>query len=257
MLKHTYVTWFFVLLLCTLAYFSITNPVSVWLFALVISIYLLITFYGIYYIQAQYFMPIFCSAPTNEKVIAITFDDGPVIGKTDRVLDILKQNHVTATFFCIGKNIKTNPELLKRIDAEGHIVGNHSYTHHFLFDTYSVRKMYEELAETNTLIRNTIYKKVNLFRPPYGVTNPNLVKAIRKGGFLPVGWNVRSFDTMAKDGEKLMQKVTRNIKPGDVFLFHDTMDVTINSLQSFIDKVHQQGFRIEPLDKMLNIKAYE
>ena len=257
MLKHRYISVAFLLLMCVFVYLGYIDVMSFWFCTLLFFVYSLITFYGVYYIRAEYFMPVYCKADTNEKVIAITFDDGPVAGKTDLVLNILKQNHIPATFFCIGKNIKTNPDLLKRITDEGHIVGNHSYTHHKFFDMYSTERMYQELAETNKLIENTIQKKAKLFRPPYGVTNPSLVKAIKRGGFLPIGWNVRSFDTMAKDGVKLMEKVTRQLKPGQVFLFHDTMEVTIGSLQLFIDSVQQQGFRIEALDKMLNIKAYE
>lgn len=257
MLTHRSVSVVFVLLTCVFAYLSYTAVISFWFCPLLFFAYSLITFYGVYYIRAEYFMPIYCKADTQENVIAITFDDGPVAGKTDLVLNILKQNNVPATFFCIGKNIKTNPDLLTRIIDEGHIVGNHSYTHHTFFDMYSSERMYQELAETNKLIENTIQKKVKLFRPPYGVTNPGLVKAIRRGSFLPIGWNVRSFDTMAKDGVKLMEKVTKHLRPGQIVLFHDTLEVTIDSLQLFIDSVQQQGFKIVALDKMLNIKAYE
>lgn len=257
MLTHKYVTWGLAIIMLTIIGFDFYYFIPVWVYLLPVFIGSLIIFYGAYFIDSNYFMDIVCKVNTPEKIIAITFDDGPVAGKTDKVLDILKTNQVTATFFCIGKNIPTQEILLHRIADEGHLIGNHSYSHHFFFDLYSSAKMYQELLDTNALIESVISKKVKWFRPPYGVTNPNLVQAIKKGDFIPIGWSVRSLDTVEKDTEKLISKITRNIQPGDIFLFHDTMEVTINGLQQFIDKVHQQGFKIVSLENLLTIKAYE
>ena len=95
-----------------------------------------------------------------------------------------------------------------------------------------------------------------LFRPPYGVTNPNLKKAIISGGYTPVGWSVRSMDTVTKDEKKLLSKVTEGIKPGAVFLFHDTCNITLNVLPSFLEEVKKRGYQVVPLDKLLHLKSY-
>src|SRR3954465_1862751 len=102
-----------------------------WLFVLLSLPYAGVIAWGAVNIQSGFFMPVLCKADTKEKVVAITFDDGPQLKHTPQILDILKQQAVPAAFFCIGRNIPDNEELLQRIDTEGHVVGNHSYSHHF------------------------------------------------------------------------------------------------------------------------------
>jgi peptidoglycan/xylan/chitin deacetylase (PgdA/CDA1 family) len=98
--------------------------------------------------------------------------------------------------------------------------------------------------------------KPRLFRPPYGVTNPNLKKAIEKNNFIPIGWSVRSMDTVAKDAQKLLSKVTRSLKPGAIVLFHDTSKATVDMLSAFLQEVKQSGYEIVRLDKLLNLEPY-
>ena len=94
------------------------------------------------------------------------------------------------------------------------------------------------------------------FRPPYGVTNPNLAKAIKNGGYTPVGWSVRSMDTVIKDEKKLLAKINAGITPGAVFLFHDTSKTTAGVLPEFIQEVKKRGYNIIPLDKLLALQPY-
>ena len=105
-------------------------------------------------------------------------------------------------------------------------------------------------------MNNTIGKTPKLFRPPYGVTNPNLKKAIIDGSYIPVGWSMRSLDTVIKNEKKLLDKVTRKLKPGAVFLFHDTSDTTIAILPALIKHIKSNGYEIVRLDKMLNLHPY-
>ena len=98
--------------------------------------------------------------------------------------------------------------------------------------------------------------KPKLFRPPYGVTNPNVKKAIINGSYTPVGWSVRSMDTVMKDEKKLLAKINGGIQPGAVFLFHDTGKITLNILPYFIQEVKKRGYNIVPLDKLLDLQAY-
>ena len=200
------------------------------------------------------FMPVVCRTLTKKKQIAITFDDGPVEKNTALVLDVLKCNNITATFFCIGKRMNENKELLKRIDDEGHIVGNHSYSHHFFFDFFSTKRLQKELEETNKISQEVIHKKLKLFRPPYGVTTPSLAKVVKQGGYKTIGWSIRSMDTITNDKKQLLDKITK-VKPGDIILFHDKATLTINVLQAFIDSVKEQGYEIVRLDKLLNVEV--
>ncbi|MCH5716326.1 polysaccharide deacetylase family protein [Niabella hibiscisoli] len=97
---------------------------------------------------------------------------------------------------------------------------------------------------------------VKWFRPPYGVTNPNLKKAVERMGYTAIGWNVRSMDTVAKDEGVLLNKLKNALKPGAIFLFHDTIDITVKVLPDFISCAREQGYEIAPLDKLLNLQPY-
>src|SRR5690606_10222065 len=141
-------------------------------------------------------------------------------------------------------------------DAEGHVVGNHSYHHGFHFDWKSSRAMAQELEETNKAIAGIIGKEPKLFRPPYGVTNPNLAKAVKAMDMYSIGWNIRSFDTKAKDPEKLLQSIVSRLKGGDIILFHDTMPVTKQILTELIIQARKKGFTFARVDKLLDIDAY-
>ena len=105
-------------------------------------------------------------------------------------------------------------------------------------------------------MERVIGMKPKLFRPPYGVTNPNVKKAIIKGGYTPVGWSVRSLDTVIKDEKKLLSKINSGIKPGAGFLFHDTSKTTLDVLPEFIQEVKKRGYQIVPLDKLLHLQPY-
>jgi peptidoglycan/xylan/chitin deacetylase (PgdA/CDA1 family) len=207
-------------------------------------------------VGSNFFIKIVCSATTDKKEIAISFDDGPATNYTSEILQLLKQDNIKATFFCIGNRIAGNENILKEIKDEGHIIGNHSYSHHFWFDMYSAQKMLDDLKQMDHEMEKVTGIRPKLFRPPYGVTNPNLTKAIIKGEYTPVGWSVRSMDTVIKDEKKLLDKINRSLKPGAVFLFHDTSKTTLNVLPEFIKEVKSKGYQIIPLDKLLHLNPY-
>jgi len=169
---------------------------------------------------------------------------------------LLKQENINATFFCIGNRIAGNEHILRQIKEDGHIIGNHSYSHHFWFDMFSAKKMLQDLQQMDDEMERVTGLRPKLFRPPYGVTNPNVKKAIIKGNYTPVGWSVRSMDTVIKDEKKLLDKINAAIKPGAVFLFHDTSKTTLDALPAFIKEVKNKGYQIVPLDKLLLLKPY-
>lgn len=207
-------------------------------------------------ICSQAYIKTYCKSDTKDKKIAITFDDGPDAEITPKVLAILNDFNVKATFFCIGNQIEKNRELVKEIDSNGHLIGNHSYSHEFWFDLYPANKMQEDIRKTNGLIFETIGKKTKLFRPPYGVTNPSLKRAIKKLGFNTIGWSIRSLDTVKKS-EKTISLVKKRLSSGDIILFHDNREQIIETLKAFFTYAKTEGYKIVPLDELLNIKAYE
>ena len=247
---------FFIALLAILIGVHVKYGLPVYIYPLLFVVYSLIVFWGCYYVGSNFFIKIVCKADTDKKEIAISFDDGPAENYTKEILAILKTEQVKATFFCIGNRITGNENILKQIDAAGHIIGNHSFSHHFWFDMYSAKKMQEDLKQMDIEMERVTGLRPKLFRPPYGVTNPNLAKAIKNGGYTPVGWSVRSMDTVIKDGKKLLNKINDGIKPGAVFLFHDTSLTTLEVLPEFIQEVKKRGYHIVPLVKMLDLQAY-
>ncbi|RYG01129.1 MAG: polysaccharide deacetylase family protein [Chitinophagaceae bacterium] len=236
--------------------YNINQHVAWYLYLAVFLVYSMILFYGSSTVGANFYMKLMNSGANTSRQIAISFDDGPADNYTSQVLDILSRERVPSAFFCIGKNIAGREAILKRIISEDHIIGNHSYSHHFWFDMYGAEKMQADLQQMNAAVKQVSGLEPALFRPPYGVTNPNLVKAVKRQGLTPVGWNVRSLDTMIKDPEKLLERMMSSVKPGAIVLFHDTSEATFLMLPAFIERVRGLGFEFVRLDKMLNIPAY-
>ncbi len=230
--------------------------VPVYFYIILVGVYSLVLFYGCYYVGSNFFIPIICSIKTDKKVIALSFDDGPAAENTLQILQMLKNNNAEAAFFCIGNRIAGNEEILKQAYDEGHLIGNHTFSHHFWFDMFPAKKMLADMRMMDQAMNSVIGKTPKLFRPPYGVTNPNLKKAIIQGNYIPVGWSMRSMDTVIKDEKKLLNKVISKIKPGAVFLFHDTSNTTVAVLPAIIKHIQANGYEIIRLDKMLNLQAY-
>ena len=145
MITHKNISLFFVFLLLVLLLLNLYNAIHFLWFIVIILIWIGINAFGSARISSNYHVKAFCSNPSEtEKKIALTFDDGPGI-YTLEVLELLKKYNSKATFFCIGKNIETHPEILQKVIDEGHLVGNHSYSHSKFFDFYNAQKITEEL----------------------------------------------------------------------------------------------------------------
>jgi peptidoglycan/xylan/chitin deacetylase (PgdA/CDA1 family) len=231
--------------------------ITLWWLVLPCTIYLALIVYGSAIIQANFFSHAYCYANTSEKVIALSFDDGPNREYTPRVLSILARHNAQATFFVIGKNIQGNESVLKQIDADGHSIGNHSYTHAFFMDFKSLQGFKNELNQTAGSVFKIIGKRMKLFRPPYGVTTPNLVKASNLLNYSIIGWTIRSFDTTGDTAQIITRRVQTQIKPGAIILFHDTSDKTIQVLKQTLNFAKENGYKIVTVEQLLKIKAYE
>jgi peptidoglycan-N-acetylglucosamine deacetylase len=161
--------------------------------------------------------------PNNENKIYLTFDDGPTPDVTEWVLAELKKNQAKATFFCIGKNIKNNPELFKKIIEDGHIVGNHTYNH-----LNGWRTNTDDYLSNSSFCQSTIYNlqsvKHKLFRPPYGKLKRSQSKKLRQLGYKIIMWDVLSADFDQNiTPEKCLENVVQNVVSGSVIIFHDSL----------------------------------
>lgn len=224
-------------------------------YIILIIVYVLINAAGSIFLSAQYYTKVKTKGE-NPDSIAVTFDDGPLPVYTERVLDILQQHKVRAAFFCIGRNIAANPDILKRIDAEGHLIGNHSYSHTATFDLKSTSMVLQELKSTDGIIHKNIGRTPKYFRPPFGVTNPMVAKAAQQRNYTVIGWSIRSLDTVIKNPEKLLARITKPLQGGDIILFHDHSESMISILPAFLEHVSKIGLKVVRIDELLKEKAY-
>lgn len=194
-------------------------------------------------IRSGVYLKAFCREKTSDKVVYLTFDDGPSGAETEAVLDVLKARGAVATFFIIGKNVKGQEPLLRRILAEGHSVGIHTFSHANTFSLYSKRLMVNDIDECKSILDRLSGRDVRLFRPPFGVVNPTIAYAVKKLGLETVGWSIRSFDTRDyhqddKSRNLVLDRIIRQLEPGSVILLHDRLpgeSALVSRLLDFLD----------------------
>lgn len=209
-------------------------------------------------IGSNVYIPVLCKGERNDKVVALTFDDGPNEETTPRVLDILKQHNIKATFFLIGQKAEKYPHLVQRMVDEGHIVANHTYSHRGVFPISRSRKVIDELQKCSDAIAGIIGKYPKLFRPPFGLTNPIIGTVVRQLDMQVIGWSIRSFDTVQKHKEEnICGRVIGKLHGGAVILLHDRCKDADHLLQRIIEEIESKEYKVVQLNKMFNIEAYE
>ncbi|MEH6938908.1 polysaccharide deacetylase family protein [Bacillus sp. JJ664] len=193
------------------------------------------------------------SVETNQKVVALTFDDGPT-KNVDEILPLLEQYNVKATFFLIGNEIEKNPEEAKKIVSAGHQVGNHTYSHdRMVLKSPSFIK--EEIEKTDELIRDVGYKGEIDFRPPNGKKMIGLPYYLNKVQKETITWNIEP-DTYYSSASDKVKYVKKNIKPGSIILLHPMYDKTGNELKTIeeiLQSLTKEGYQfvtVEELQKM-------
>lgn len=227
-------------------------------------------------IRSGVYVRAFCREKTDRKVVYLTFDDGPHPPETERVLDVLRERGARATFFLIGSKVSGNEAVLRRMLEEGHALGLHTYSHAGTFPLLSFDKMLADVNEGKRAVESVAGKKISLFRPPFGVTNPTIAKVIRTLGLQTVGWDVRSFDTMfckssehsckqsaysCKQSEHsckqsgysckqsghdwyvpVVERIMKQVRPGSVILLHDRLDGASSLLALLLDSLAASGY---------------
>ena len=213
-----------------------------------------ILIWGIFDIKISYFLKSFNENKNiTEKKIAITFDDGPT-EFTPKFLELLKKNETKATFFCIGIQIEKYPEIFRKIIEDGHEIGNHTYSHSNKTGFFSTQKMSSEITKNDETILKSGNIKTELYRPPFGITNPNIAKAIKKTGKKTIGWNIRSFDTIIENPEKITHQILPKIKPGSIILLHDTSEKTRIVLEDLLLFLNRENYNAVTISRLFNFK---
>ncbi len=207
-----------------------------------------------YYEQAG---QIFWDVKTEEKLVALTFDDGPHPEHTSDVLDLLAQYNAKGTFFVVGEHADKNPELILRMYEEGHEIANHTYTHPF---KVTVPELMEEIKQTNDTIYSITGFAPELFRPVEGQYTDAMIEAITKEGYMVVMWSWHQDTEDWKDPgvKKIVDKVLKGTKQGDVVLFHDgggNRQQTVDALDQILPALQKEGYKFVTISELLEVKA--
>jgi peptidoglycan/xylan/chitin deacetylase (PgdA/CDA1 family) len=203
---------------------------------------------------------LYWAGSSQDKKIALTFDDGPEEHWTPKILEILKEKNIKATFFVIGEQVQRFPNMLRKIDAEGHIIGNHTYDHADLvkLDTGAVAREIEECA---SIIKNTIGKTPRLVRPPFGFHNENVDSVIYAKNEVIILWSVDTQDWQGVDSATVKNKVLPKMKNGFIVLQHDGVNPrlggSVEALPDMIDNLKSQGYTFVTIPELLEIKPYQ
>ena len=193
----------------------------------------------------------FADGGNRERLVALTFDDGPHPGNTGRILDVLKRNGIRATFFILGCNAGYYPEPLLRAIEEGHEIENHSFDHKT--EGKSTEELTRSLEETAALITDMTGRRPRYFRPPGGKCTREMKVALDLLGYEPIYWTVDSEDWKGKSAEAIVSSVLRSVRGNDIILFHDYTcpnDNTVEALTELIPRLRAAGYRFVTVEEL-------
>lgn len=191
------------------------------------------------------------TTPTPEYAgtIALTFDDGP--GKyTERLLNILKEHGVKATFFIVGNRASYQKDILKRMTDEGHEVGNHSYHHPSLVEI-EYQEAIDQISITKDIIESATGKENKLVRAPYGALNADVKEIARELNVSLIHWSLDSFDWMTRDAQLVYDEIMCRVKDGDIILLHDIHESTVEAMEMVIPDLINNGYRLVTVSELL------
>ena len=215
---------------------------------------LLVMGLGVALPQLRLFGNYICRGSTASKRVALTFDDGPDPRSTPQLLEWLRTEKISATFFCIGQKVEANPDLAAEIVRDGHLLQNHSHAHSNFTNFYGTARLQRELELTQTAIQKATGVAPVYFRPPVGLSNPNTFRAAKKLNLQVIGWTIRSLDTIIRDPSKIVVRITRGLRPGAIILLHDgniPAEKLLATVKSSLDSLRRLGYEVVRLDELL------
>ena len=191
----------------------------------------------------------------NRKVVALTFDDGPNPATTNQALDTLSKYGIKATFFVLGKNVSGNEEILKRMKSDGHVIGNHSWSHPVL-SKLSLDEAKKQITDTEDALTKVLGSSFKLMRPPYGAITDDIRNSLDLSFIM---WDVDSLDWKSKNEASILTEIQRQVKNGSIILMHDIHVETVNALPKVIDYLKEQGYEFVTVPEMLHsrLKSHE
>ena len=229
-----------------------------WVIIILVFVLILFLVWASADVGSNIYLKTLCKGDSMQRVVSLTFDDGPDEQMTPLVLDVLKQYNIKATFFLVGSKVDNNHDIVRRIVADGHIVANHTYSHSGLFPLSCEKMVKQELERCNAAIKKSVGLSPRLFRPPFGVSNPIIGAVIKSLGVITIGWSIRSLDTMAgKSRSTICQRVKERLHNGAIILLHDRCVKADELLKDIIETILENNYSFITLDKMLKINPYE
>lgn len=209
---------------------------------------------SVYNGYAERKLPIY-GVQTENREIAITFDAAYGSEETLKIIDILKEKNVTATFFLVGFWVEKYPDLVKTLDDAGIEIGTHSNTHPYM-SKLSASQMQAELSTSMELIKNITGKEVTLFRPPYGDYNDTLITVADELKLKTIQWSVDSLDWKGLTTSQMMARITPSVENGSIILFHNNSDHIVEALPVIIDTLVEQGYSLVHVSDLIYADNY-
>lgn len=201
---------------------------------------------------------------TTEKVVALTFDDGPSPVWTPQILDELKRADAKATFFMLGKHAARYPEIVQRVAQEGHEIENHSYTHHVLI-YYKMDELEREIRDTEEIIKKLTGRTTKFFRPPKAWLTKKEKKKIKAMGYKTILWTLNAKDWVDFDDRYILKYIVRHVRPGDIILFHDgggaftteggDRHETVKTISRLVQSLKEKGYKFVTINELLSMKV--
>ena len=240
---HRKIILFFAALMAVFAFFAVLKPAA-------ISVYSSLA-------EGERKLPIYC-VDTDEKKIAISFDAAWGADDTDELLRILEENDVKTTFFMCGYWVDDYPEEVKKIAEAGHDLGNHSSTHPHM-SQLSKEQIKQELMETEEKVKSLTGVDMDLFRPPFGEYNNNVIEAAEECGYYTVQWDVDSLDWKEYGVESEINQVLnhKHLGNGSIILFHNDAKYTPQALDAIIKGLKEKGYEIVPVSELIIRENFE
>ena len=216
--------------------------------------YVLVFGLGVAFVRMGFFCSALCRGQPGHRRVALTFDDGPDPAATPLLLDLLKEQSVPASFFCVGGRASAHPAILRRMAAEGHTVGNHTYRHAWWTNFLFGRLLRDEIGRAQEVLREILGHAPVHYRSPMGLTSPHLPGVLRRLGLLLVGWDVRRpFDRRA-DPRDVVARVVERARDGSIILLHDggaRADALLRAVDEIVRTLRSRGYTFVSLAELV------
>ncbi len=231
-----------------------SGPLRWWLLGGLGALYLTLVGLGVAFIKMNFFTRAVCRGPQGRRSVALTFDDGPDPENTPELLAVLDRYGVKAAFFCIGEKVRQYPETVRQLAAQGHLVGNHTYRHAWWTNFLWGRRLAREIQEAQEVIKEVSGPAPRYFRPPMGLTNPHLARALKPASLTLIGWDVRGLDHQARAAAPVIHRILRKTRDGSIIVLHDggaRPGIITATLSRIIPELRRRGFVFQRLDDLI------